>query len=207
MAMPDPYATIASADCSLQERLADILELRASDPQQQAMLRDYLSDIPLSGNGRVSEIGCGTGAVSMALSARLNVDVIGVDPSPAFVTRARQLGSHLPGLAFIQGDGRSLPLRDSSFELTVRGSPADLSRPSDQSGSRCRAFEAMVICKLPNRAICSRSSIRGADILAGRGMLTGEAAEALRKEARRRADAGEFFGHISFMSLIARKLG
>ena len=45
----------------------------------------------------------------------------------------------------------------------------------------------------------------GADILVGSGSLTREAPDALRTEARRRAQAGEFFGHISFVSVIARK--
>jgi hypothetical protein len=46
---------------------------------------------------------------------------------------------------------------------------------------------------------------RGADVLSTAGSLAADAAEALRKEARRRAQAGEFFGHISFVSIIARK--
>ena len=45
----------------------------------------------------------------------------------------------------------------------------------------------------------------GADILVDSGSLTTETADALRTEARRRAQAGEFFGHISFVSVIARK--
>jgi hypothetical protein len=32
-----------------------------------------------------------------------------------------------------------------------------------------------------------------------------DAAESLRAEARRRADAGEFFGHISYVSVVGRK--
>jgi hypothetical protein len=36
--MPDPYASIAQADETLQARLADVLEVRAADPQQRAML-------------------------------------------------------------------------------------------------------------------------------------------------------------------------
>jgi hypothetical protein len=47
---------------------------------------------------------------------------------------------------------------------------------------------------------------RGVDVLSGAGSLSTDAANALRNEARRRADAGEFFGHISFVSVIARKL-
>ncbi|MEO8182855.1 MAG: methyltransferase domain-containing protein [Deltaproteobacteria bacterium] len=47
---------------------------------------------------------------------------------------------------------------------------------------------------------------RGADLLLGNGCLDAGTADALRKEARRRARSGEFFGHISFVSAIARKL-
>ena len=36
-------------------------------------------------------------------------------------------------------------------------------------------------------------------------ILEAEQAAALKNEARRRVKEGEFFGHISFMSLIARK--
>ena len=46
---------------------------------------------------------------------------------------------------------------------------------------------------------------RGADLLVANGSLSADAADALRKEARRRAEAGEFFGHITFVSTIARK--
>jgi hypothetical protein len=46
---------------------------------------------------------------------------------------------------------------------------------------------------------------RGADQLAGAGSIGADQAEALKSEARRRAKAGAFFGHISYISLIARK--
>ena len=117
--MPDPYATIALADPSMQARLADVLELRASDSQQRAMLRAYLSEIELPAGARALEVGCGTGAVSRALAEFLHCVVTGVDPSPVFVTGARELGKALPGLTFMQGDGRSLALRDASFDLVV----------------------------------------------------------------------------------------
>jgi hypothetical protein len=48
---------------------------------------------------------------------------------------------------------------------------------------------------------------RGADLLTGTGALTAPSADALRSEARRRARDGEFFGHMSFVSAIARKAG
>ena len=48
---------------------------------------------------------------------------------------------------------------------------------------------------------------RGADTLVAAGTIGTEEAEALKTEARRRAKAGEFFGHISFLSVIASKGG
>jgi hypothetical protein len=42
-------------------------------------------------------------------------------------------------------------------------------------------------------------------VLARAGSIGAEQAAALKNEARRRVKEGEFFGHISFISLIARK--
>jgi ubiquinone/menaquinone biosynthesis C-methylase UbiE len=44
---------------------------------------------------------------------------------------------------------------------------------------------------------------RGADILLADGRLGSETADALKAEARRRVDAGTFFGHIAYVSLVA----
>ena len=46
---------------------------------------------------------------------------------------------------------------------------------------------------------------RGADTLVAAGELGAPAADALKAEARRRVTAGEFFGHIAYASLIARR--
>lgn len=46
---------------------------------------------------------------------------------------------------------------------------------------------------------------RGADILSSSGQIDHGAASALKAEARRRVEAGTFFGHIAYASLIARK--
>src|SRR6476619_2049464 len=45
--MPDPYASIAQADEALQVKLAEVLELRAADPQQRTMIDAYLSAFEL----------------------------------------------------------------------------------------------------------------------------------------------------------------
>ncbi|WP_292164051.1 methyltransferase domain-containing protein [Mesorhizobium sp.] len=46
---------------------------------------------------------------------------------------------------------------------------------------------------------------RGADILCASGSIGEETAAALKAEARHRVNAGTFFGHIAYTSLIARK--
>jgi SAM-dependent methyltransferase len=45
----------------------------------------------------------------------------------------------------------------------------------------------------------------GADALAASGRIGADAAAALKTEARRRVSSGEYFGHIAYMSLVARK--
>jgi SAM-dependent methyltransferase len=46
---------------------------------------------------------------------------------------------------------------------------------------------------------------RGADILAASDAISAATAAALKAEARRRVDAGIFFGHIAYAGLVARK--
>jgi len=41
------------------EQIADVLELRATDPQQRAMREAYLSEVAFPPNARVLDIGCG----------------------------------------------------------------------------------------------------------------------------------------------------
>jgi ubiquinone/menaquinone biosynthesis C-methylase UbiE len=265
--MPDPYATIADADPSLQERLAEVLELRAKDTQQQAMLRAYMSEIELPPGASALEIGCGTGAVSRALVESLKLAVTGLDPSPILVARARELGKHLPGLTFMQGDGRSLHLADATFDLvvfhttlchipnpdvalreayrvlrpdgwlavfdgdymttTVAISDADplqrlvdamvanfvhdpwltrrLPKMCESVGFRVQSLRSHGYTQTSEPTYMLTLVDRGAEVLMGAGSLTADDADALRKEARRRAQAGEFFGHITFVSVIARK--
>jgi SAM-dependent methyltransferase len=114
--VPDVYATITEADPAVVEQLADILELRAADPQQRELRDAYLGELPLDGT-RVLEVGCGTGAVTRDLAARPGVaEAIGVDPSPVLLARARELGG---GVSYVEGDGRGLPLEDASVDLVV----------------------------------------------------------------------------------------
>jgi SAM-dependent methyltransferase len=67
------------------------------------------------------DMGCGTGALTEAvLSAASPADVVGVDPSPAFVAHA---AVHVPDprARFAVGDARALPMADGWFDVAVSG--------------------------------------------------------------------------------------
>jgi ubiquinone/menaquinone biosynthesis C-methylase UbiE len=118
--MPDVYARITEVDPQIQERLIDVLEMRVSDVKQRKMWEAYLSDIEFPPAAQVLEIGCGTGAVSRLLAQWPGVArVLGVDPSPAFIAKARSLAQGLSNLSFEESDGRSLNLNDESFDVVV----------------------------------------------------------------------------------------
>jgi ubiquinone/menaquinone biosynthesis C-methylase UbiE len=118
--MPDVFANITGAPPEALEMIANVLELRASIPQQQEMLRTYLRDIDFPKGARVLEVGCGTGAISRVLAEWSNVgEVVGVDPSPHLLNRARGLSAGMPNLVFQADDGKKLSFQDESFDVVI----------------------------------------------------------------------------------------
>jgi SAM-dependent methyltransferase len=268
--MPDVYATITTTDRETQERLADVIEARAADPQLHAMLRSYLGEIDLPENASVLEIGCGTGAVTRILARWPRVArVLGVDPSTAFLARARALAREIDNASFVEGDGRGLRSADESFDAVVihavlshvplpervlgeafrvlkpggalavfDGDYATATvaiGPRDPLETCVEAFrdsfvhDSLLVRRLPRllreagfefRPMRSHGSMetseggymltwidRGADALARDGRISPEAAQAYKIEARRRTGAGDWFAHLAFASVIARKPG
>jgi ubiquinone/menaquinone biosynthesis C-methylase UbiE len=266
--MPDVYASIESADEAVQERLAEVLELRAADAAQQAMLEEYLADLPLPDGARVLEVGCGTGAVARTLAVRPGVgEVVGVDPSPVFVQRAREIAAGVANLSYVVGGGTALAFDDGAFDAVIfhtvlshipeAGTAlAEAARVTAPGGALAAfdgdyatttvaagdhdplqacvdaAMEALVhdrylvrrlgalvraagweVVRLRSHGYVESEDPgymltlvdRGADTLVAAGRLGSDAAEALKREARRRVTAGEFFGHIAYASLIGRR--
>jgi ubiquinone/menaquinone biosynthesis C-methylase UbiE len=267
-AMPDVWATVTELDAPTQELLADVLETRGEHPQQQAMRRAFLADVPFPPRARVLEVGCGTGVLTRVLAGWHNVgSVVGVDVAPTLLERARGLAAALTNVTFDEADARSLPFEDEAFDTVVFDSTlCHIPGPEDalseafrvlRASGRVAAFEgdyatttvalgdhdplqacvdAMVAGSVTDGRIVRRLpglvggcgfeiesfrshgfveassgdymlSIvdRGADSLCSAGQIGEDTAAALKAEARRRVDAGSFFGHIAYGSIVARK--
>jgi ubiquinone/menaquinone biosynthesis C-methylase UbiE len=118
--MPDPYAQIATADPAIVDALVKVLELRAADARQKAMRDAYLSWLDLPQAAQVLEAGCGTGAVCRELALWPKVgSVVGLDPSPVFLAKARELAAGMPNLRFEEGDARVLPYESRAFDAVI----------------------------------------------------------------------------------------
>jgi SAM-dependent methyltransferase len=267
--MPDIYTKVTEAPPQTLMGLMAALELRAADPQQRAMLQTYLTDAALPQGARVLEVGCGTGAVTRVLATWPGVgETIGVDPSPVFLARARELAGGLTTISFEEADGRSLPFASSTFDAVVfhttlchvpdpevtlheavrvlrlggclvvfegdyatatvatkAGDPLNtcaeafrehfvhdpwlvrrlpaLVRAAGVDLDRVRSYGYV---EAPNAGFMLSSWVDlGADALVAAGRIGADMASALKAEARRRVASGEYFGHIAYLSLVARK--
>jgi ubiquinone/menaquinone biosynthesis C-methylase UbiE len=113
-AVTDVYAAITEVDADVLESLATAMEVSAADEQQREMVARYLSDLDLQEGSEALEIGCGTGAIARKLATSPGIrNVVGVDPSPGLIERARVLAGGIDNL--LPGRRRSaarLPGRD-----------------------------------------------------------------------------------------------
>jgi SAM-dependent methyltransferase len=74
--------------------------------------------------GRILEVGCGPGHLSIRLARDHRLDVTGLDLDPAMIERAganagRIIETEIDRPAFIVGDVAALPFADGSFDLVV----------------------------------------------------------------------------------------
>jgi SAM-dependent methyltransferase len=83
--------------------------------------RAFLPGLAVPGDRRWLDVGSGTGALTQAVLELCSPnEVLGIDPSPAFVQYATE---HLPDerAAFCVGDAQRLPLADASVDVVVSG--------------------------------------------------------------------------------------
>jgi ubiquinone/menaquinone biosynthesis C-methylase UbiE len=111
---------VADLDPAVQERMAAVLETRGADPQQRALRRAFLSDIDFPNRARVLDVGCGTGVLTRVLAGWSGVgEVVGVDPAPSLLDKARELAGGLSNITYEVADGRDLPFEDASFDVVI----------------------------------------------------------------------------------------
>ena len=266
--MPDVYADITNVDPQLLDTIADALDVRSADPQQVEMRNRYFAWLDLPPSAQVLEGGCGAGPIARHLASFFSSGtVVGLDPSPHFIKRAKEHSRDIPNLEFHEGDARSMPFEDGSFDAVVfhtclchvpeaERAVAEAHRVL-RSGGRVAVFDGdystttfaigqhdplqqcadvmtnafvhdiwltrrlpalmrdqgFVVNRIDSHGYVQNEepdysfSIidRGADVLVSTGQIDADMATALKNEARRRADAGDFYGFINFISLIATR--
>lgn len=87
-----------------------------SDPQRREVttLRRYLDPTP----GRVVDIGIGSGRLTRRLFGRAS-SIIGVDPTPVYLERARPLARRWKHLQLAYASGAVLPVRSRGVDVVL----------------------------------------------------------------------------------------
>jgi ubiquinone/menaquinone biosynthesis C-methylase UbiE len=80
---------------------------------------DFIGRTPIKKGGRVLDVACGTGNVSLP-AARAGAAVTGVDIAPNLLEQARKRASaENLNIRFDEGDAEDLPYRDAEFDIVV----------------------------------------------------------------------------------------
>ena len=109
-----------AASESFRRKGADWDEMRALDLPAGAVEQALLDLLPATGNGRLLDIGTGTGRLLELLAPRVSA-ALGVDASRAMLAlaRARLARPGLSHCAVRLGDMYRLPLQDAGYDLVI----------------------------------------------------------------------------------------
>ncbi len=86
------------------------------DERAAALAEQVRTFVLPRGDERALDVGTGAGALALAL-APLVGEVVGVDPVPELLAKARERAVGLANVEFVEADGRALPFPDFSFDL------------------------------------------------------------------------------------------
>ncbi|HEY4008064.1 MAG TPA: class I SAM-dependent methyltransferase [Pseudonocardia sp.] len=82
--------------------------------------RRLIEQAELPGEGRVLEVGCGTGNLTLlAKRSCPGAELVGIDPDPLALARATRKAKGMPGVRFDRGCGQRLPYPDASFDRVL----------------------------------------------------------------------------------------
>src|SRR5260370_11917269 len=84
---------------------------------RQKALRRYRARVIGAAEGRVLEIGVGSGLNLSLYGPAVNA-VVGIEPSPPLLHRARRHPAQVP-IELMEGSAETLPLADRSFDTVV----------------------------------------------------------------------------------------
>ncbi|MBR6522849.1 MAG: class I SAM-dependent methyltransferase [Oscillospiraceae bacterium] len=93
---------------------------------------------------KILEIGCGPGALAMALSRWYpNAEITAIDRDSEFIRFAKMQGT---SVNFMEGDATELPFEDNSFDVTISNTVSEHIEPSKFFGEQLRVLKPEGVC-------------------------------------------------------------
>lgn len=118
--MADLHTLIRDQPEDVLELIAKSMDVRANEPAMRAICARYMGAIPRVNDLRVLEIGCGNGAATAHVLEYVEPrELVGVDPSEAFIRMARERYADRSGIRFDVGDAVDTGEPDASFDLAI----------------------------------------------------------------------------------------
>jgi arsenite methyltransferase len=102
------------------DAIAQSMNVRASEPAMKAICARYLARIALPEGARILEVGCGNGAATKLIMQHVGpAQLVGIDPSSAFIDMADETFAGEPRVSFAIGDAAATGQADACFDLVI----------------------------------------------------------------------------------------
>jgi len=121
--MPDLFQCIDDMDADKQAMVVKRLEDRAQMARFAAIRENYFDKIGFPLEGRIHELGCGTGAICRAIASRPGFvgTVVGSDLSASLIEAAKAITakSGLKNIEYYQADGQGSEAHRGQYDLVL----------------------------------------------------------------------------------------
>ena len=118
--MTGQLARIREQPREVLEDIAKSMNVRASEPAMQTICARYMTQITLPKRARILEVGCGNGAATKLIMEHLRpAQLVGIDPSSAFIDMASETFAGEPRISFAVGDAVATGQADAFFDLVI----------------------------------------------------------------------------------------